>query len=184
MGAGQMADAAEESAGGGLEEREGDLLLASEQYIVHQTNCRSRAARGLAWDVNRAFPHANVYSPEARRRRGTEGGDRPGTIAVMGENGAPSAPLLARGVICLFGQRGPGGPRRMGDDGAEARLRWFRAALGQIAELPGLESLAFPAGIGCGLGGGAAEDYRAALEEFAGRVSRRGVRVVMYRRPP
>jgi O-acetyl-ADP-ribose deacetylase (regulator of RNase III) len=163
-----------------LIEREGDLLEADQQYIVHQTNCISRAPKGLAASMFRRFPHADVYGSVVRSRRKRIAGDTPGTIAVMGEG----AEGPERGVINLFGQDSPGRPRGRHETAA-VRLEWFKQGLAEIAELPGLRSLAFPALIGCGLGAGNPTQYREALESFAAQVAEQGVVVVLYReRPP
>ena len=53
----------------------------------------------------------------------------------------------------------------------------MKATLKEIAELPELESVAFPYQIGCGLAGGDWKQYRAALEDFAERVKERNVKV-------
>ena len=54
-----------------LEELEGDLLEAPEQYIVQQSNCVTRYAHGLAKAVEEKFPHADVYSPDVRTNMGS-----------------------------------------------------------------------------------------------------------------
>ena len=58
---------------------------------------------------------------------------------------------------------------------AAQRFAWFKSGLRQIAALPGLESVAFPDEIGCGLAGGVWADYRRALDEFCAEVEQRGV---------
>ena len=84
-------------------------------------------------------------------------------------------------VIGLFGQHAPGRPKgNSGFDSRAARLEWFRQGLAAIAKLPGLESLAFPAQIGCGLAGGDWPSFRAALEAFAADVAAAGVTVTLY----
>ena len=60
---------------------EGDLLAAPEQYIVHQTNCVSKAAQGLALSIFQRHPHADVY---ARRAAPCREQHTPGTIDVCG----------------------------------------------------------------------------------------------------
>ena len=47
--------------GGELTERIGDLLHCTEQYIVHQTNCVTKRAAGLAKALFQVFPHADCY---------------------------------------------------------------------------------------------------------------------------
>lgn len=87
-------------------------------------------------------------------------------------------------VIGLFGQHAPGRPKgNTGFDSRATRLEWFRQGLVAIAKLPGLESLAFPDQIGCGLAGGDWPSFRAALEAFAADVAPAGVTVTLYRLP-
>jgi len=61
-----------------------------------------------------------------------------------------------------------------------ARLGWFEQALEKLAML-GLESVAFPHSIGCGLAGGDWAAYRAAIERFAVRNPAISVVVVRLR---
>ena len=49
-----------------VEEVVGDLLEATEQYIVQQANCVTSYAHGLARAIEEKFPHADVYKPEVR----------------------------------------------------------------------------------------------------------------------
>jgi hypothetical protein len=51
-------------------------------------------------------------------------------------------------------------------DSRAARAEWFARSLEQLGRL-GLESVAFPHGVGCGLAGGDWTVYRAAIERFA-----------------
>ncbi len=71
----------------------------------------------------------------------------------------------------------------MAETGA-VRLEWFKKALLAILGLAGLESIAFPYEIGCGLAGGHWPDYLLALEAFAEEARAKGVKVVIYRLPP
>jgi len=136
-----------------LREEEQDLLLSDAQHIAHQCNCTTRRARGLAETLFARFPHADTYSSGAVRV--------PGTITVAGGQ-------HLRSVVNLYAQRAPGrSSDASGDDTAEARLGWFRECLRRVAELEGLESVAFPFRIGCGLGGGDWTAYKAELQAFA-----------------
>ena len=59
-------------------EKYGDLLQATEQFIVHQCNCVGKSARGLALALFKKFPHADVYqSLHARSRPSTSAGNPP-----------------------------------------------------------------------------------------------------------
>jgi O-acetyl-ADP-ribose deacetylase (regulator of RNase III) len=144
----------------------GDLLTAREQFLVHQCNCVSRRAAGLAAALFARFPEADVY---AARRAGHD-------LALFGH-------ITVHGrVINLYGQIAPGRAASPdgGSDTAERRLSAFKSGLREVAALPGLRSVAFPFGIGCGLAGGNWPDYFAALQDFAARVPE--ARVALYRR--
>jgi O-acetyl-ADP-ribose deacetylase (regulator of RNase III) len=136
---------------------EGDLLDADEQYICHQCNCITTRAAGLAAKIHSRFPHADVYSPRGGR-------DTPGGIIISGNGGDE------RLVISMMAQVYPGGPKFPGDLGGD-REAMFGRCLDEIAALAGMESLAFPWGIGCGMAGGSWERYEKMLVEFDGRVS-------------
>ncbi|KAI8471850.1 MAG: hypothetical protein J3K34DRAFT_225393 [Monoraphidium minutum] len=177
---------------------QGDLLAAREQYIVHQANCISQGARGLAQALFARFPYANVY---ARRTRGAGVTDAPGTITVCGDadggadnsgaadgvggggsggGGGGGGGHRRRLVVNLFGQLYPGDPTTRGPDTAAKRLEYFQQGLDALARLEGARSFAFPHLTGCGLGGGDWARYKAALASFADRVA---VPVVLYHLP-
>ncbi|OHT14843.1 hypothetical protein TRFO_14805 [Tritrichomonas foetus] len=137
-----------------LEIVEGDLLSSKEKYIVHQCNCISKGAKGLAKAIYDKYPYADAYKIQPRK-------DTPGTIKIAG-NGKNQ-----RFIINLFGQYKPGKPRPGSSDSVESRLQFFKEGLSKILEIPNLESIAFPFNIGCGLAGGDWNSYYAAIEEFA-----------------
>jgi O-acetyl-ADP-ribose deacetylase (regulator of RNase III) len=148
---------------------DGNLLDAPDQFIAHQCNCVTGHAAGLAAALFSRFPHADVYSGRAAH-------DVPGTIRVRGGDGTADRP-----VIAIFGQVYPGKPRYPNSetDGADARERHFAAALGLIAGIPGITSVAFPWEIGCGMAGGNWTRYRAIIDRFAD--SNPGIRATVYR---
>lgn len=148
--------------------KEGNVLDATEQFIVHQCNCESTYAKGLAQHLFDRFPFADVY----RKRKSTKAVDTPGTIQTFMPRPGE------RGVINLFGQIRPGPPKGSADD-RKAREKYFTEALSLVKEIPGLRSLAFPYSIGCGLAGGDWDRYMAILEGFAAEVA--PVRVAVYR---
>lgn len=144
-----------------VEVNTGNLLEAEEQYIVHQVNCVTNKAAHLAAFVFAKFPHADIY----RSRKAGEFGV-PGTIVVRGDGNSE------RLVINSLSQYYPGSPRfpASAKDGYAARLGYFRSCLKAIEKLPGLTSIAFPVGIGCGAAGGDWKQYRAEIDAFAERV--------------
>lgn len=141
---------------------EGDLFESKEKYIVHQANCVTTRAAHLAYYMFKRFPYSDVYSC----REGQAGGrleDAPGDIIIRG-NGEDQ-----RFVIALLGQYFPGLVRYPSSkkDGIKARQRYFHQGLWKIAQIPSLESVAFPYGIGCGAAGADWETYYKILENFA-----------------
>jgi O-acetyl-ADP-ribose deacetylase (regulator of RNase III) len=162
----------------------GNLLNASEQYIAHQCNCITTVPHGISEKIFEKYPHANVYKtrcscaltkkqtrncrcPTARR-------DNPGTIDIRHHHQQHDG-----GVINMLAQYYPGTARFKNDFPVD-RIRYFQSCLDRISEMEGLESVAFPFRIGCGLAGGDWTIYSRMLESFSKRVSERGVRVVIY----
>jgi O-acetyl-ADP-ribose deacetylase (regulator of RNase III)/uncharacterized protein (DUF3820 family) len=142
----------------------GNLLSSDATYIVHQTNCRTKGARGLAQDMFRAFPYA-AYKHFKKRT--------PGEIHVCG-NGKSE-----RFVINLYGQNKEGSPTFY--ETRKQRLQWFQGCLLKIEKLikPN-ETLAFPENIGCGLAKGNWSDYKTCLENFAKNCNEKEVKVYLY----
>jgi O-acetyl-ADP-ribose deacetylase (regulator of RNase III) len=151
----------------------GDLLQATEKYIVHQTNCYSKgSAAGIARAIFDRFPYADCYSLRTSP-------SEPGTLDIRG-NGEDQ-----RYVINLFGQVFPGGISypHLTKDNAAAREDYFQQALIELTLLPNLESVAFPYHIGCGLAGGEWAAYLQMLEDFAFDIEQsQGARVTIYQR--
>lgn len=135
--------------------------------FAHQCNCLTTSAHGLSAAVADRFPWADVYAERQSvgRRNLAAPADRPepGTVAMR-----------ARGqqtVVAMFAQYDYGRPgaARAGRpaqhrDTRENRLAWFVEALGRLG---GLESVAFPERVGCGLAGGDWRAYRAAIARYA-----------------
>jgi O-acetyl-ADP-ribose deacetylase (regulator of RNase III) len=148
---------------GRVEEVNGDVLEAKEQYLFHQTNVVSWQGRGLSAALFDRFPHANIYKLRCvpGKREGRR--DTPGLIIVCGD-GSPEW----RFVVNAMAQLWPGKPRYWGNDDTSAkRIAWFRACLEQTAALPGIKSIALPHNIGCGLAGGHWPTYLAAIHACA-----------------
>ena len=130
----------------------GDLLDVDCDIIVHQTNCRSTAAKGLANDLFSRFPYANTY-------RGRIAITKPATVDIMG------TPGKERTVANFNAQIRPGGPATTGDDTAQEREDMFHQCLQILgshihAHMRGNITIGFPWRIGCGLAGGIWMHYR------------------------
>ena len=156
--------------------RDGDILNCSQPWLVHQLNCVSSGARGLAAVLFDRYPSTNAY---ARR----SGPSTPATIDVA----AVRADLR---VVGLYSQYYPGttsSSREVLDD-ADTRLLWFRESLHAFASHHLREpaardptarcSVAVPFLIGCGLAGGDWPSYEETLKVWARRWS---VDLVLYR---
>jgi len=87
--------------------------------------------------------------------------DIPGDIIISG-NGQDE-----RYIVNLMGQYYPGGPSDEEIDTAEVRQQYFYQALQKLATLPNLESVAFPAGIGCGIAAGNWNWYKGTINNFS-----------------
>jgi O-acetyl-ADP-ribose deacetylase (regulator of RNase III) len=149
---------------------DGDLLDSQEKYLCHQCNCLSKNALGIAKAIYTQYEWSDVYKI---RKVPSE----PGTISVCGD---PSCGQ--RFVVNMFAQYFPGrakGPEHK-QDGTIARLKYFQQCLDALSQISDLESVAFPWGIGCGLGGGDWAKYKQLIENFAQKVE---ADVVIYRLP-
>ena len=171
---------------------EGDLLHYPANYLVHQTNCTSTHARGLAQHLFRQYPFANAYQTKICKRVA-------GTVSFHRDE--KSKTLV---VVNLYGQHYPGrgsnkkqkrnktsttsNDHHIRDDAA-ARETYFQHALldlenqitknkHRINSTTDPITIAFPYGIGCNLAGGDWVAYRSMLERFATRNSHLSVVVV------
>lgn len=120
-----------------------DILSATEEYIVHQCNCITTHAKGLAQAISVKFPHADPYTHRVTH-------DTPGTIRIFPDPSIKDDPYK-RPIIAMYAQFAPGKPGV--NDSVHDRVSWFWKCLIQIAELQP-KSVAFPWSIGCGLAGG------------------------------
>lgn len=66
----------------------------------------------------------------------------------------------------MFAQYHKGTPRGKRDT-AEMRREWFQDCLNVISSHSGIQEIAFPYGIGCGLAGGSWFDYLAMITHWA-----------------
>lgn len=140
--------------------RGGNLLNASEIVIIHQCNCVSDKAGGLAKVLFQKFPASDAY----KRRQNPS---RPGTTFV--------AVSKNKVIVGLFSQFYPG-KAKYETDSPELRLAWFREALDSFGTEPGT-SVAMPYNIGCGLAGGYWPAYEQAISEWA---EKNNISVVLY----
>ena len=153
----------------------GDILNATEDFILQQCNCLTVKAHGLSESLGNKFPHARIYN----HRRAIHGRN----IAVDTDRSIPGTAVICIGtpnIICLFGQWAPGKlgaayhsyyPASNPVETELQRLLWFISGLSQIGEYLLRESrrvvtIAVPYKIGCGLAGGNWEKYSMILSQF------------------
>ena len=148
----------------------GDLLEAKEKYIVHQINCVSHYAAGIAQIIFEKYPYSNIYVTRMQA-------DKPGDIIIRG-NG-----LDQRYIVGLTGQYYPGGHSDKEIDTEKQRRKYFHQSLIKLAKVSNLESVAFNFRIGCGIAGGNWEWYLGTLNNFARYVlDTQGAETVIYQR--
>lgn len=145
----------------------GDLLTATEQYIAHQCNCISKQSAGLARFLFMEYPYADTYFTRDKT-------SVPGSIDILG-NG-----LDQRYVINMYSQYYPGtANNKYGNDSTEQRKHYFKECLAKISNIAGIESVAVPFGIGCGLAGGNWDDYLKMLTDFSNNSN---IQLVIYQK--
>lgn len=155
----------------------GNILEASEDYIVQQCCCTALRAAGLSKAIATKWSDANPY---ANRHPIKKGGNTaieseravPGTVAILG----------IRKIACLYGQWAPGKPSGTVavHDLAKDRHRYFESALRDlISKVPETASFAIPHGIGCGMAGGHWPTYLSILQRIETEHPR--LTVVLYR---
>jgi O-acetyl-ADP-ribose deacetylase (regulator of RNase III) len=166
-----------------MEIKEGNILVATEDYIVQQTCCTACRAHGLSEAIATQFPHANPYMkrrPIAPRKNTARLEDRgiPGTCLILGDGSSEK-----RWVACCMGQYAMGKPGKYESfgvpDTAIDRARYFESALEDLArQISPMATLAFPWKIGCGLAGGDWNLYKKILESW--KLKHPGFRIVLY----
>lgn len=132
----------------------GNLLDAKEDYICHQVNCQGRMASGVAKAIRAKWPEVYpMYLSHIDMTIGTP----LGTIC-------PVETKDGKTIINMFAQS------NYGYDGKRyTSYDMFYRCLTHIAELvPKDKSIAFPYGIGCGLGGGNWNIIYGMIEEVLG----------------
>ena len=150
--------------------KSGDITTATQDYIVHQCNCKSITAGGLASVIGRVFPYAAPYvhrrpDPNRHNRCIPEDESRPGTIQAWRPDPSSATAVNSPAIIGLYAQYGPGKPGP--EDSEVERQVWFRRCLGLLEKVPDLKSIAVPWQIGCGLAGGDWEVYEGIIREWA-----------------
>jgi len=131
-----------------------NILNAKEQYLVHQCNCITNHAAGLAYQIFKKFPYSNSYIKRTEP-------SVPGTIEICG-NG-----INKRFIINLYGQYAPGKHNDKSlRDQLLMRTMYFHDALTKISQIPDIKSIAVPYKIGCGLAGGNWDFYFTELKEL------------------
>jgi len=135
----------------------GDLLDATEDYIVHQCNCVSTDAKTLAKLIFDKYPYSNSYKNRTVSTRSV-----PGTIELFG-NGNNK-----RFIINAYAQYYPA-PSMYQNDTKELRMGWFWDCLDTIAQIENIrnKTIAMPYNIGFGAGGGDWVQYYNSIRSFA-----------------
>jgi len=142
---------------------EQDILSSDSEVIVHQTNCVSTYALGLAHAIQKAYPYANVYS----ERKDTTADD-PGTVKLSYPKSGQKGPIIANFMAQYF----PGKPLgyKSTIDSSEKREEWFQDCLdifGEWCVENNIKSVSFPYRIGCGLAGGDWSRYETMIRNFS-----------------
>jgi O-acetyl-ADP-ribose deacetylase (regulator of RNase III) len=142
------------------------LIEADTKYILHQCNCVTENAKGIAKSIFDAFPWANTYTNRVFS-------SNKGSIDILG-NGSNQ-----RYVINAYVQYYPGKP--VGYDNYKSRLEALKSCFDKIKEIPEIKSIGIPIGMGCRLAGGKWEDYLPIIEEFANQLkSEQNAEVILY----
>lgn len=153
----------------------GDLLdFVGDGVIVHQGNATSRRSAGLAKQIFRRYPWANVYTQAAGIRR---------AMGLVMVRSAPKMSATRGDIACIIGQLRPGPPPRDDTrDTAEKRASAFRRGLKTLFADERWRVFNFPWGIGCGLAQGKWSRYKSMISEAA-RECGRAVLVRIVRLP-
>ena len=136
----------------------GDLLDATEDFIVQQVNATGNRNMGLASSISKKYPISNLYS---------------GKYAV--NNRIPGTIIIRDKVINIVGQINPGKPT-IGNDSKLNRIQFFKNGLNSIPN--DIKSIAFPMGIGCGLAGGDWNVYLQMIKDF--KIEHPNTKIVIY----
>lgn len=132
---------------------QGDLLTFDCDIIVHQCNVVSKGAGGLARVLFERFPQANTYVDNPRPHMF-------GKYEIHPVD-SPHFSFVAN----IFSQYNPGSIDP--NSTQYERVIVFEQCLDSIARDPRFNSIGIPFMIGCGLGGGDWNDYKAAIYNVA-----------------
>jgi hypothetical protein len=149
-----------------------DIFTTGAKYIAHQVNCTTKGfAVGIAKIIFERYPYADVYKDRIED-------SIPGTISIAGDG------LFYRGIINMFAQYYPGkgqdDPSKF--DCYKDRKVWMHQCLMAIAEIPDLNSIAFPDHIGCNLAGGDWNWYEQKINKFADYIEKKcNAEVLIYK---
>lgn len=132
----------------------GNILDAEEIVIIHQCNCITRNAHGLAKAIFNKWPQSDCYSGRMIQ-------NLPGTInpKLCGD----------KIIVNMFSQYYPGNAIKDVDT-PKLRLIWFENCLLLVLELLvkyKINRVAMPYLIGCGLAGGNWNDYFKIIKKWA-----------------
>lgn len=133
--------------------KNGDMFTSDAPYLCHQVNCMGRMGSGIAKTVREKFPNAYKAYMNLCQSDGVTPDDLLGTAQFV-ECGTQT-------IVNLFAQR------NYGYDGAlYTNYEAFRNCLRNIKESAHLgTTIAFPNGIGCGLGGAKWETILGMIKE-------------------
>lgn len=157
---------------------EGDIFSSDTKYLVHQCNCVSQGAAGIAAAIFEKFPYSDIYSCRPNRVNISNlGPESPGSIIIKGDGNTQ------RFIVNLMGQVYPGAPRnKSGIDSYQARVKYFKSGLAELAEITDLETVAFPYLIGCGMASGDWNIYSEMIENFSKEIYQtQQAKVYLYR---
>lgn len=162
----------------------GDLLTHPCDLIIHQTNCLTVTPHGLATEIFKFHPEADLYS----KRRAVDGRN----LAVEEDRGVPGTAVITGKVAAIFGQWKPGKcqfqpfnknyPEYSVVETSHRRVLWFSQGLQHLEEqLKNLQvkTVGFPYQIGCGLAGGEWPVYSGVIADFARRNPRLVIDIVV-----
>lgn len=131
---------------------EGDIFDSNADVICHQVNCQGTFGRGMAGQVRRMFPEVEKTYKILTKQWTEEAGGK--TKKLLGKVSAQPVEKDGRWFLIanLYGQDD------YGKDGVYTDYEALEKAMSEIRDFLEVrgsrETVAFPAGMGCGYGGG------------------------------